>query len=178
MELRFASTLICIFLPGFAFAFSPHNQLSRQAPIQLNHRGWLALSSSRDEEIAKLEEQLRKLKEESDASEAVVEEPTTITEEEVAPALNSEDYVGRGPAKRPVQPMQEMMSEAWKVEDDNSASEGGGLSTILAAVAVVLFVGIFSQIPVGQEDLTKYQAVKTSTSIDLGDINPIKSGDF
>lgn len=137
------------------------------------------MASSRDEEIAKLEAQLRQLKEEpeAEASEESSPEVAPPAEEESTEVvtLDSDDFVGRGPAKRPVQPQQEMMSEAWKAQDD-SASEGGGLTAILAGVTLVLFLGFFSQIPVGQEDLTKYQAVKTSTSIDLGDINPIKGG--
>ena len=186
MNFRLTPTLLfvsfCTLLPATSLAFSINTSLARHTSSSTSSHGGrrLTLASSREEEIAKLEEQLRKLKEES-AEEPVAADMSLAAEEGEATesvALTSDDYVGRGPAKRPVQPMEEMMSEAWKAQDDNSASEGGGITGILAAIALVVFLGFFSQIPVGQEDLTKYQAIKTSTSIDLGDINPVKAGDF
>ena len=131
-------------------------------------------SSSKEEEIAKLEQQLRQLKEEAEQEEAVEEDSSQVATTPTDPA----DFVGRGPAKRPVKPMEEMMSESWKEEDVEGS--GGGLGTvasIAAGLAFVAFLACFSQVPVGQEDLGKYQAIKTSTSIDLGDMNPSRVSD-
>ena len=173
-------------LPDNGLAFSSHcNPLSLARSTRLPT---CLASNSKDEEIAKLEEQLRKLKEETedDKEEAPVEVATVspATEETAAAketSLDVDDFVGRGPAKRPVKPMEEMMSETWKAEQkDPAEQEGGGnaIITVVAGIVLVAFLAFFSQVPVGQEDLTKYQAIKTSTSIDLGDINPARSGDF
>ncbi|CAB9513005.1 expressed unknown protein [Seminavis robusta] len=165
---------------GFAIPTTRTTSSQGQKWTTCNHRRQTSLlRSSKDEEIAKLEEQLRKLKEEEE--EPVVEEET---EEPAIVVTSSDDFVGRGPAKRAVQPMEEMLSEAWKDGGSSSSSveetsEGGiSIPAILASIAFVVFVGFFSQVPVGQDDLSKYQAIKTDTSIDLGDINPVRSGDF
>ena len=49
----------------------------------------------------------------------------------------------------------------------------GGIAKVGLALGFVVFLGLFSQVPIGEGDLQKYQDVKSSTSrIDLGDLNP------
>ena len=76
------------------------------------------------------------------------------------------------------------LSEGWKegdkVEEDSS---GGIIGNVLKAVGVVVALIVFSQIPVGTEDLSKYSvpiksALENSakvTSVDLGDVNRVKN---
>lgn len=118
-------------------------------------------SSSNDKksEIAALEERLRRLKEEENAAEiqqqVVTLEPDELGEE-------SEDSI--------------MFSEKWK-EGSSDVAEGegslGGIAKVGLAIGFVAFLALFSQIPVGSDELQKYQDVKGSSSrIDLGDLNP------
>lgn len=158
-----------------------------------NNGGLAMTSSAKEEEIAKLEQQLRQLKEEAEQEEIDVEEieveapASTSTTTNSLISNDSDDFVGRGPAKRPVKPMEGMMSESWKEESDGGAGVdssdsgsgglGGTVTTIAAGLVFAAFLAFFSQIPVGQEDLGKYQAIKTNMQIDLGDRNPLRSSD-
>ena len=66
-----------------------------------------------------------------------------------------------------------MLSERWKEADPSSNADGGMLKNVGIALGLVVFLGIFSQIPIGNEDLQRYQDYKGSaTRIDLGDLNP------
>lgn len=118
-------------------------------------------SSEKEVEIAKLEEQLRQLKEEQ------------ATEERITAANNGEEAVE-------VVPESMFLSEGWKEEDAVTSSEGSLFGNILKAVGVAVFLVLFSQIPIGQEDLSKYSAIKAPTeTIDLGDLNRARqSGDI
>jgi len=161
-------------------------------------------------EIAKLEQQLRALKEETvvtdsnDKKEVVVDEvKASLQQQEVVveqsvvsqddnfkPSVNTNtaayensesdisitdddtsNFADSG------EPMFEMLSESWKEEDpEQSGEEIGGLLGNVAKV--VLGLGVltaFSQIPVGQDDYTKYSAVRSNPKkIDLGDLNDLK----
>lgn len=71
-----------------------------------------------------------------------------------------------------------MFSEKWKEDDDAVVvGEGGGImgtvKNVALAIGLIVFLGVFSQIPVGETDLQRYQDIKGSSSrIDLGDLNP------
>jgi hypothetical protein len=77
-----------------------------------------------------------------------------------------------------------MFSEKWQeggggdtaVNKDGGGGGGGIMGSIKTAglaLGLILFLGLFSQIPVGESDLQKYQDIKGSSSrIDLGDLNP------
>ena len=186
LSLLFPVSLLGVVIEGFVFPICAGTKKHHTSKFENGQqRRQLLLKSSKDDEIAKLEEQLRKLKEEAE-SESEEQKSSSTVLQEIQP-FNPDSFVGRGPAKRPIQPMEEMLSEAWKeqvepqeLRSSTSSQQNGGLSipAILGGVALVLFLGFFSQVPVGQEDLSKYQAIKASTQIDLGDINPIRSGDF
>ena len=133
------------------------------------------LHSSPDDkqaEIEALEEKLRQLKgvdpaesvESSENSVVMQSTPDDVIEEEDEPEwavlkTQSNDSV--------------MMSERWKEASSSTNSDGGLLKNIAIALGLVVFLGVFSQVPIGNEDLQKYQDYKGSASrIDLGDLNP------
>ncbi|KAL9181901.1 hypothetical protein ACHAXT_012244 [Thalassiosira profunda] len=135
-----------------------------------------ALRSTDDKqaEIAALEEKLRQLKEEEPAeaasaqSVAVAAEPSTSTDEPDGSELEgeSEDSV--------------MFSERWKEAKDGYVEKQqeesmGGLAKVAAGLGLVVLLALFSQVPVGEENLQRYQDVKGNPSrIDLGDLNPVQ----
>jgi len=70
-----------------------------------------------------------------------------------------------------------MFSERWKEAKDNVEKKQqeetmGGIAKVGLAIGALVLLGLFSQIPVGEEDLMKYQDIKGNPSrIDLGDLN-------
>lgn len=147
-----------------------------------NNRSYSGVSMSstdgKDDEIAKLEEQLRKLKEEK-ATETTA---TTTTDSDTAPDDGDEEILEEAS-------MDMFLSEGWKEarsgydpsstatkirKDEERGSLVGTVGTVVGGILALL---LFSQIPVGQEDLSKYSSIKSgapTTSIDLGDINRVK----
>ena len=120
------------------------------------------LRDSKEDEIAKLEEQLRKLKEEKKAGQTATVEPK---QDEPLEEIKLEMF----------------MTERWKVEEPTATTTVGGFSGVLYAVAAVLALALFSQVPIGQEDLSKYSVGNSPAAqqIDLGDLNRARrSGDL
>mmetsp|Transcript_12647 Transcript_12647/g.18159 ORF Transcript_12647/g.18159 Transcript_12647/m.18159 type:complete len:80 (-) Transcript_12647:194-433(-) len=72
-----------------------------------------------------------------------------------------------------------MLSEQWKEKeteqnDDNESSSllsASPFGAIIGTVVLVVVLFVLAQIPIGQENYGKYTAVKTTTTIDLGDLN-------
>ena len=124
------------------------------------------LFESTDDEIAQLEAKLRKLKQEKEKQEQSV---STITD----PVEKLEEV-----------PLDMFLTEQWKEKDASNSdgqSSGGGITTILYAVGAAVVIALFSQIPIGQEDLSKYSIGNSPASeqIDLGDLNRARrSGDL
>ena len=145
-------------------------------------------SSSKDDEIAKLEEQLRKLKEEKSPTAALEATETVSTSVTAVADQKLEEEI----------PISMFLSEGWKEGDNNNgnngtiqnkqnnaeADKGGIIGNLLKALGVVVVLIALSQIPVGQENLSKYSgSIKSgenpaSTSIDLGDVNRVKNADL
>lgn len=134
---------------------------ARRSPASLK-------SSNREDEIAKLEEQIRRLREESPEEESITteiskEEKKIVVDEALLEDVKSKDM---------------LLSERDLIDAQlmDTESEGGmgSLPTILAVVGAAVFLFFFAQVPVGQEDLSRYSASGsgTVTSIDLGDLNP------
>lgn len=125
----------------------------------VSRRPW-ALQSSKDDEIAKLEEQLKRLKEEKDSEKEL----------QVAPQ-NGQVVVEEAEEV----PIAMFLSEGWKEKEAAESSDGGGggiLTTLAGVLALAVGLAVFSQVPVGQEDLSRYSAIKAPTEqIDLGDLN-------
>ena len=69
-----------------------------------------------------------------------------------------------------------MFSERWKeakdkVEKKQQEETMGGIAKIGLAIGALVLLGLFSQVPIGEEDLMKYQDIKGNNLIDLGDLN-------
>lgn len=128
------------------------------------------LLGTRDDEIAKLEAQLRQLREsEKDTTNASTGEgyDDTLTVEEFEVA------------KRRLEKMKGkdmLLTEQYLISGGliDKESQGSNVLGIVGVVVVIVFILVFSQVPVGQEDLARYSATGSSTlkSIDLGDLNP------
>lgn len=186
---------------GSVHAFTSKHRVSRSDLAR--SPSFLGMSDSgKDDEIAKLEEQLRKLKEEkgtevspANASETQ-EEATTVTTTAAATtttktAEDDDEEISEDEAS-----MDMFLSEGWKearsnYDPSNTATkkrqdeeQGNLIGTVTKVVGAILALVIFSQIPVGQEDLSKYSAIKSgpaTSTIDLGDNNRVKgqtSGDL
>ena len=186
MSIFFLLALTCCYLLS-----SPHHQVqsfsvgSRRLLAASGHNIIILSSSSssttrlfstndtddKQAEIAALEERLRQLKEEEGITEAKDELQKQIAKldtDELAMLEKIEETDDDSI----------MFSEKWKEGGGSSsdiAEEGGlgGLAKVGLAFGFVVFLALFSQVPVGESDLQKYQDVKASTSrIDLGDLNP------
>jgi len=144
------------------------------------------LHSSNDEEIAALEEKLRKLKEggstEQDTTEAEVSPsekiPGIATElfEEKRFKI-SKDSTNVMVTGEPAEPFEELLSEQWKTREGDGIDLKDILVKGASAVAILAGIVAFSQIPIGQEDLDRYSTAKPSTAIDLGDLNVVGEGE-
>lgn len=121
-------------------------------------------------EIAALEERLRQLKEEEGITEAKEELQKQIA------ILDTDELAMLEKIEETDDSI--MFSEKWKEGGGSSSDiveeEGlGVIAKVGLAIGSVVFLALFSQVPVGESDLQKYQDVKASTSrIDLGDLNP------
>jgi hypothetical protein len=133
-------------------------------------------AGDKDNEIAQLEAQLRRLKEEKEAEDnaaAASIGKTTIS------SLGL-DSINDGPSAEEV-PIAMFLSEGWKEKEATQGeSDGGGggiLTSVLGAVALAVFLAVFSQVPIGQEDLSKYSVIRApSQQIDLGDLSRARTG--
>jgi hypothetical protein len=138
-------------------AFAPAVSHARKARV--------ALHSSRDEEIIKLEEQLRKLKDES-----TDEEPSDDGMSAAAFASVSDRRILEKVKGKDMLLSERELYDVNIVKDETSG--GSVVQNILIGVAALVFFAVFAQIPVGQEDYQKYSVGTTqSRTIDLGDLN-------
>ena len=135
-------------------------------------------STERDDEIARLEEQLRKLKEEQTEDEVStstdeVEVPSTETTASsfttISPSQQDKIFVDRQ-----VILSEKELLDANIMDEDSGLGAGDFIKLGFAALALVGLIA-FSQVPVGQENLAKYSATGSSSikggQIDLGDLN-------
>merc|ERR1712238_554407 len=145
-------------------------------------------------EIASLEERLRQLKsEDSSIEEGNIERIALESQPAVADDTSERVFSVRkgGDNKLPNDMGGElegesetsvMFSERWKEAKEGYAEKSyvekmdsnlGGIGKICLGIVFVLCLGFFSQVPVGEESLQRYQDVKGNPSrIDLGDLNP------
>lgn len=116
-------------------------------------------------EIAELEERLRQLKEDESKSTETIDTPIYDPEEDDEGSFDDESEESV------------MFSERWKeakdkVEKKQQDETMGGIAKVGLAIGALVLLGLFSQIPVGEENLMKYQDIKGNPSrIDLGDLN-------
>ena len=132
---------------------------------------------SREEEIVKLENQLRQLREET----AVVKEVDGASVNEMEDQMTLKEFEV---ARRRLETMkgkdmllseQELISGG--IVDSSTDGNSSGIFGIVGAVAALVGILLFAQIPMGQDELARYSATGSSTikSIDLGDLNPDSS---
>lgn len=128
---------------------------------------------SKEEEIAKLEDQLRQLR---DGAAIVEEEGTAKNDIENQMTLKEFDAARRKLEKMKGKDMllseQELISGG--IVDGSTNDNSRGILGIVGVVAALLGLLLFAQVPVGQDELARYSATGSSTikSIDLGDLNP------
>jgi hypothetical protein len=168
--------LLQVLLSASAFSLVP-SRLQPQPSARIGCGGAFrykaagrSLYGTRDDEIAELEAQLRQLREsEKDTTNASTSEgdddKLTVQEFEVA--------------KRRLEKMKGkdmLLTEQYLISGGlvDKESQGSNLLGIVGAVVAIVFVLLFSQVPIGQEDLARYSATGSSNlkSIDLGDLNP------
>mmetsp|Transcript_2737 Transcript_2737/g.3888 ORF Transcript_2737/g.3888 Transcript_2737/m.3888 type:complete len:177 (+) Transcript_2737:92-622(+) len=168
-----AIVLLCLFLFSAEFinGFVCNTSQIRLAPFKVRIEEFRPLFASREEEIADLEEKLRRLKEEEsmlDTSYATSTYGREMDDSTSLQPMTSSNEMD--------EPFEEMLSEKWKEYDpsQDESSSSGNIAKVAGTLAVLAGLIIFSQVPVGQEDLNKYSTAKPSATIDLGDLNPVK----
>jgi hypothetical protein len=135
---------------------------------------------TRDDEIAKLEDQLRQLREDgTDVGASAMSsrsEVFTKDDSEDAFSLKEFDMARRRLEKTKGKDM--LLSEQQLISgglmEDTSNGRSSGIIGIVGAVVALVGLLLFAQVPVGQDELARYSATGSSTikSIDLGDLNP------
>lgn len=169
---------LCVFETALVLSFSP--TVNRPGVVADNNSLWSLLprrpstflcSTNRDEEIAKLQEQIRQLQEAKD-------EPSSDLsneQEQVASRLVDKRSAELERVRGKDSPFTEGdLIDANILEADDS-STSLNLPLVLLGIGAVIFLGLFSQVPVGQEDLSRYSVAPPTQVIDLGDINPEKA---
>ena len=118
----------------------------------------LNADADKDAEIAALEERLRQLKE--DESSAVAVDTSSAVETTTAVVEPAEDEPDEDDDSV-------MFSERWKEAKDGyiqkeDESNMGGIVKVALALVGVIGLAFFSQVPVGEDSLMRYQDVKVS----------------
>jgi hypothetical protein len=159
---------LVVFFMAVSFVLSFSNPNAFKAPSTLpscrRHYSFCRLASSKEDEIRELEERLQRLKEES-AKEQVT---SNTEEEEEVVALNEQAIYT------------ELLTEQWKENEADASQEGGimkSAAVVLATIGLLVGLALFSQVPVGQEDFSRYSTPTQATTnkIDLGDLNRARS---
>jgi hypothetical protein len=135
--------------PSRTVGTQPRRTVSCSIPTTL-------LQSSKEDEIAELEEKLRKLKEETEQE--TDGQPEKMASEEME-ALESSVIE---------EPLEALLSESWKDAEASSEDQGSVVKNLIGAAILIVALIAFSQIPVGNEGLDKYSTAKPNQSIDLG----------
>jgi len=157
-----------------SWAFTPPYRLQRRCATTSSNVAFsrrtnlIRIKSSKEDEIAALEERLRKLKEEA----AAVDSDGDSSRKYIVPNESDQGDNVLSPMQQQ-EALDEMLSESWK--DNEPSDQGGVIRNFIAGAVLVLAAIFFSQIPVGQDGLDKYSTAKPSTTIDLGDLNPVRN---
>jgi hypothetical protein len=148
-------------------------------------RSWRA--AGRDDEIAELEDRLRRLKQEASLQETSIQEmaaqeavkapttPTPTDSKNTTTTTTTTTAVDKTALER-IEGRSFVLSEADLLQADIMGeldSDANVLVSFFAMGALILFLFFFAQIPIGQEGLSQYSATGSSAvqTIDLGDLN-------
>jgi hypothetical protein len=158
-------------------AFSPQlhlwSQLRLRCHAYTNDHITRLLASAKKDEIARLEEEIRKLREEASTESLDVEESAESAFAAARALSDKKRLLAQVKGKDMLLTEGALIKENI-LEDESSTSTVGLLPAILGAFLAVGVIA-FSQLPVGQEELSRYSVQSgptVSTKIDLGDINP------
>lgn len=161
--------------PPEAAAFAV-NSILRQNCLDSRCRRHRGFFGTREDEIAKLEEQIRQLRAEQEKS-AVTAQEQENADVQVQKLVAEKRVLERVSGKDMLITEGTLISE--NLMETESAGGGNIIVTALAVVAAAVFLFFFSQVPIGQEDFSKYSATGSASTvtktIDLGDLNPDKS---
>jgi hypothetical protein len=132
-----------------------------------------------ENEIAKLEEQIRQLRAAAAAATTNTNinntssfRVTEMSDKENLDGTSSSSLTTSG--NEPTL-LDAMFSERWKEDDNNTnITTGNPILAVMTTIIVMIGILIVSQIPMGDEGYRKYSAVKTTTTIDLGDLNAVR----
>lgn len=130
----------------------------------------LLFGSSKEDEIAKLQEQIRRLQQAEDQPEDAASNDGQNESVYVDKRSNELERV-RGKDS----PFTEGDLIGANILEKDDSSGSVNLPLILLGLGAFLFLTVFSQVPVGQEDLSRYSAAPPARVIDLGDLNPDKA---
>jgi|UniRef100_A0A8J9TFS3 hypothetical protein len=148
----------------FVFAFLCLSTVS-SFTIPVRHsdqRAVLVLAGTKEDEIAALEEKLRRLKEDEDQK---------MKEEDLNVFAADQRTLERVRGKDMLLSEQELIEA--QIMEKQDGSDGNIVPKVAAALGLAVALLLFAQIPVGQEDYQKYSVSGSSTvrTIDLGDLN-------
>mmetsp|Transcript_31091 Transcript_31091/g.56344 ORF Transcript_31091/g.56344 Transcript_31091/m.56344 type:complete len:175 (+) Transcript_31091:53-577(+) len=163
---------LVVFFMAVSSVLSFTNPNAVKAPSTLppcrRHYSFCRLAASKEDEIRELEERLQRLKEESAKEQQVTTNTEEEEEEEEVVALNEQAIYT------------ELLTEQWKENEADASQEGGimkSAAVVLATIGLLVGLALFSQVPVGQEDFSRYSTPTQATTnkIDLGDLNRARS---
>jgi hypothetical protein len=148
----------------FVFAFLCLSTVS-SFTIPVRHsdqRAVLVFAGTKEDEIAALEEKLRRLKEDEDQK---------MKEEDLNVFAADQRTLERVRGKDMLLSEQELIEA--QIMEKQDGSDGNIVPKVAAALGLAVALLLFAQIPVGQEDYQKYSVSGSSTvrTIDLGDLN-------
>lgn len=175
-HLRTFSSVLA-FSSGPAFRSLYSRQRCNGAATERLHTPWTTTicASPRDDEIARLEDEIRRLREEGEQS-SIESTASSSTGTQTAESLKDLEDKKRLLAE--VKGKDMLLTEGALIQEnllEQDSSTNGLLPAILGAIFAVAVLTFFSQVPIGQDDLSRYSAPTgptVSTKIDLGDINP------
>lgn len=139
----------------------------RQASLIIRQK--TSLASAKDDEIARLQEQIRQLQEEAEQEAAQAEDLDEAKFRKVVEKRRLEKVAGKDML------LTEGALIGEKLLDQEESDAPGMVPAVVGTIALLAVLAFFAQVPVGQEELSRYsnQAGPTvSRTIDLGDLNP------
>jgi hypothetical protein len=140
-----------------------------------------------DDEIAKLEAQLQKLRQDKRKQQ---QQQQSSAAPALSPAqmervlrsdmiLSEQDLLSSGIVQNANDKNNKNNDESATISSSSNNNNGGLVGTVVTAAVVLAALLLFAQVPVGQDDLARYSPAaglrnnnNNAASVDLGDMNP------